>query len=211
MRLNVNLATQPYEDVSSFLRRWGTYTLLLALITAGLVYFAIHNWRESRDVNRQISRMEDEMGKLDKERAAAVVFLNQPENKVISDQSKFLNAVIQRKALSWTRIFMDLERIMPSQLHVVSITPELNKQNQLLIHLQVAGQSTDKANELLRKMEESAMFRDARLLGESMNRDATKGDAVQFEITTVYVPSVEIPVQSNPAKSSTVARSGGAQ
>lgn len=210
MRLNVNLATHPYEDVSSFLRRWGTYTLLLALVTAGLVYFAIHNWRESRDVNRQISRMEDEMGKLDKERAAAVVFLNKPENKVVSDQSKFLNAVIQRKALSWTRIFMDLERIMPSQLHVVSITPELNKQNQLLIHLQVAGQSREKANELLRKMEESATFRDAQLLAETMNKDNTKGDAVQFEITTVYVPTAEAP-EANPAKTSTLARSGGAQ
>ena len=211
MRLNLNLATRPYEDVSSFLRRWGMYTLILALVTAGLVYFAVHNWRESRDVNRQISRMQGEIAKLDKDRAEAVIYLNKPENKVISDQSKFLNAAIQRKSLSWTRIFMDLERIMPSQLHVVSITPELNKQNQLLIHLLVAGQSSEKANELLRKMEESPSFRDAQLLNETVNKDNTKGDGVQFDITSIYVPAGEQVPAASPGKNSTIARSGGAQ
>ncbi len=210
MRLNINLATRPYEDVSQFLKRWGSLTILLALLTAGLVYLAYHNWQESKDVNRQISRMRDETAKLDKDRAAAVAFLNRPENKVIADQSKFLNDAIQRKSLSWTRVFMDLERIMPPQLHVVSITPELSKQNQLLLHLQVAGQSREKATELLRRMEESPTFKDAQLHNEVMARDNAKADAVQFEITSVYVPGAEAPA-SAPAKPQTLARSGGSR
>lgn len=212
MRLNVNLATRPYEDLRSFLVRWGTLTLLLALATAGLVYYSIHNWRASGDVNRKIARMYDEMAKLDKDRSAAVATLNQPENKAIAEQSKFLNNAIQRKALSWTRVFMDLERIMPNQLHVVSITPELNSQNQLLLHLQVAGQSREKAIDLVRRMEESPTFRNAELLTEAMNKDSTKPDAVQFEITSVYVPAAEAATPAKRTEKATaMAKSGGAR
>jgi len=212
MRLNLNLATRPYEDVGSFLRRWGTLTLLLAVITGGLLYLAIHNWRESRDVNQQIARMQGEINKLDKERATAIATLNKPENKAIADQSKFLNGVIQRKSMSWTRIFMDLERIMPNQLHVTAITPELNKQNQLRIHLQVAGPSREKAIDLVRKMEESPSFHDAELVTETMAKDPTKGDSVTFEIISQYVPSSqEAPSKTSETRTATVAKTRGAQ
>lgn len=210
MRLNVNLATRPYEDVRSFLARWGMLTILLALVTAGLVYFAIYNWRASADVNRQIARMEDDMSKLDKDRAAAQTKLNLPPNKVIVDQSKFLNNAIQRKALSWTRIFMDLERIMPNRLHVVSITPELNKENQLLIHLQVAGDSREKGIELVRRMEESPTFKNPELHNETMTKESNRSDAIQFEITSVYVPAYEHPVKTG-TSTTALAKSGGEQ
>ncbi len=189
MRLNINLATHPYEDVKSFIARWGTVTLIFALLSGALVYYSIHNWRASADVNRQISRLRQQMTKLDEERNAAIKTLNEPANKAVVEQSRFLNDAIQRKALSWTRIFMDLERIMPNQLHVVAIKPELNNQNQLLLHLQVAGSSREKAIELVRRMEESPTFKNTALLSEQMNKDRTKADSVEFEITSVYVPA----------------------
>ncbi len=211
MRLNVNLATRPYEDLGTFLRRWGVLTLLLALVTGGLVYYSVHNWQASADVNRQIARMEDEMGRLDKDRAVAQATLDLPQNKTIVEQSKFFNNAIQRKALSWTRVFMDLERIMPSQLHVVSITPELNKENQLLLHLQVAGQSREKAIELVRRMEESPTFKNAELHNETMLKEANRSDMVQFEITSLYVPSYEHPGTKGATNTTALAESGAGQ
>jgi type IV pilus assembly protein PilN len=212
MRLNVNLATRPYEDLGRFLARWGTLTLLLAIATFGLTYYSVHTWRASRDVNKQIARMQGEMNKLDQDRAAAIATLNKPENKVIADQSKFLNNAIQRKSLSWTRIFMDLERIMPNQLHVLSITPEFNPQNQLLIHLRVGGESREKAIDLIRRMEESPTFRDAELHSETIAaKDTGRTDAVQFEITTVYVPVANESPAKAPEKTATLAKKGGTQ
>lgn len=205
MRLNINLATQPYEDVKKFLARWGLLTVLLALVTAILVYLAVSNWRESRAVNSEIADLRQKMDALERDRAAAIETLNRPENKVIADQSRFLNQAIQRKSLSWTRIFMDLERIMPTGLHIVSITPELNKDNQLALRMVAAGNSREKAIELVRKMEESSTFKNAQLHSETM---APEG--VQFEITSVYVPSSPEPPSKPDSKTAqTVAKSGG--
>lgn len=187
MQLNINLATQPYEDVRKFLAKWGLLTLVLAAATALLVFIAVRNWRDSRTINAQISALQQKMDGLDKDKAKAIATLNEPANKSIADQSRFLNEVIQRKSLSWTRIFMDLEQMMPNGLHVVSIKPEFTKKdNRLGLHLQVGGTSHDKALELVRRMEDSPTFKGAALVSEQLA--SSSGDPVIFDITCTYTP-----------------------
>ncbi len=207
MRLNINLATKPYEDVGKFLARWGLLTALLAVLTAGLLFTAVSNYRNSKTLNAQIEDREQKIDALEKDRANAIEILGRPENKTVATTSRFFNDAIQRKSLSWTRIFMDLERIMPNGLHVVSIAPELNKDNQLGLRLLVGGTSHDKAVELVHRMEESSTFRRAQLHWEQMTPGSA--DPVQFEITSIYVPAQ--PAPEAPAKAQTMAKSGGAQ
>jgi type IV pilus assembly protein PilN len=209
MRLNINLATKPYEDVGKFLARWGMLTVLLAVLTAGLLFTAVSNYRNSKTLNAQIEDRQQKIEALEADRSKAIETLGRPENKSVATTSRFFNDAIQRKSLSWTRIFMDLERMMPVGLHVVSITPELNKDNQLGIRLLVGGSSHDKAVELVHRMEESATFRRAQLHSEMMAQGT--GDAVQFEITSIYVPAQQPAEGPNTKVSQTMAKSGGAR
>ena len=66
MRLNINLATKPYQDVRRILMRWGGLVLLLAVATVALAWTAVSSWRESRDVNQKIAVLETEIGALDR-------------------------------------------------------------------------------------------------------------------------------------------------
>ena len=77
------------------------------------------------------------------------------------DKSQVLNGLIRRKEFSWTLIFSDLEHLMPARLHVVSITPQLDKNNEIEVHMMVAGDSREKAIELVHNMENSREFRHA--------------------------------------------------
>ena len=70
--------------------------------------------------------------------AQARAILNKPANRVIADQSDFLNQLFARKSLSWTHIFTEMEKIVPAGLHVVSIKPEYTKTNDLVLHVIVA-------------------------------------------------------------------------
>jgi type IV pilus assembly protein PilN len=199
MRLNINLATQPYEDVRKFLARWGLLTLVLAAATGLLVYLAVRNWRDSRTINTQIAELHQKMDALKRDKAAAIATLNAPGNKVVADKSRFLNEAIQRKSVSWTRIFMDLEKMMPNGLHVVSIKPEFaKKSNRVGLHLQVGGNSHDKAIELVRRMEESSTFRQPTLVSEQLGTG--RGDPVVFDITAIYMPpggAIDTPAEKN--------------
>ena len=89
-----------------------------------------------------------------------------------------------------TKAVEDLERVMPPRLHVVSIRPEKAADNQLQIKLVVAGESRDRALELVRKMEGSQRFQQTQIEQESSQPGQTPGDNVQFNISALYVPDL---------------------
>ena len=185
MRININLATQPYEDVRSFATRLGLLVGLLVIVTGGLVFATFSGWRNTRDVVQNIDQHKAQMAAMDKEISAGQSILNRPENKAVRDQSAFLNELIARKTFSWTRVFADLEKMMPPRVHVISIQPELDEQNQLELKMTVAGDSRDKIIELLHRMEGSKQFRAPQLTAESAEQSSR---GLQFQITAIYVP-----------------------
>jgi type IV pilus assembly protein PilN len=190
MRLNINLATKPYQDVRRVLRQWGGLVLLFAVCTVALVWFAVSTWRESRDVNTRIAALESDIAGLDRQQAEALAILQSPKNGSIVENSKFLNSLIARKSFSWTRVFMQLEEIMPPRLHVVSILPELQpKTNNVEVHLTVAGTSRPAAVELVKRLEQSPSFREARITQESEQHEKDDPDTVRFQVIALYVPS----------------------
>ncbi|HVP63589.1 MAG TPA: hypothetical protein VMT82_01765 [candidate division Zixibacteria bacterium] len=196
MRLNINLASQPYQDVRRFLIRWGVPTLVVAICTVGLVWYTVHSWRRASDINQQIGKLQQEIQQLQKQHDDAVALLNRPENRSTVETSQFLNAVIAHKAFSWTQVFMQLEQIMPARIHVVSIKPVLGKDGRLQLDMMVAGDSRDKAVELVKRLEGSQSFRAPVLRSEGiLDPSQAGGDTVQFEITADYVPQVNIPAK----------------
>jgi type IV pilus assembly protein PilN len=189
VRLNINLATKPYLDVRRVLLLWGSLVLLLALCTAGLVWKAVMNRRDASEVNAKIAVLKTEIAALDRQHEEAVALLRKPQNAPVLNASKFLNGLITRKSLSWTRVFMQLEQIMPPRLHVVSITPELQQATKTVeVHLTVAGTSRDAAVELVKRLEQSPSFREARIVEESSVLSNNSADTVQFHVTAVYIP-----------------------
>jgi type IV pilus assembly protein PilN len=189
MRLDVNLATRPYEDARHFWLRWGTGVAVLGILTLALLSQAALGWVYASRDRKMINDIQATIASRDQERSRAEVFLNQPNNRTIRDRSQFLNDLIERKAFSWTRVFQDLERVMPAKLHVVSIHPEMTEENELLIKLTVAGESRDKALDLVKKLEESPRFRQPKVVAEDAHTSQTPGDNIQFVISALYEPA----------------------
>jgi|SRR5581483_1974137 len=189
MHVNVNLASQPYEDAQRFWRQWGLILTGMFLLTVVLLYLAVASFLGWRVDNRKLNNMRGQISQYDHETTQAKAFLDQPQNRDIRDKSQFINELIARKAFSWTQIFTDLERIMPPRIHVLSIRPELNNDNQMEIRMTVAGESRERALDLVRRMEQSQRFREAQVRAESTQSTKDPSDNVQFEISALYVPT----------------------
>lgn len=186
MRLDINLATHAYEDARQFWTRWGAGVAVLGIVTLGLVALTVSGWYNARVDRKKIGDLRATIAERDQERAAAEAMLNRPENRAMREKSQYLNELIARKAFSWTQAIESLERLMPPKIHLVSIQPELNEDNQLAIKMIVAGDSSERALELVRRMEESQHFRETRI--ESQSHVTQPGsDTVQVEIGALYV------------------------
>jgi type IV pilus assembly protein PilN len=190
MRVDINLASQPYEDARRFWLRWGGALAGLGALTMLLLLMTVNGWIGARKDRQLIKQYEEQSAARDKEKADAQALLNLPQNSTTRDRSQFLNDLFQRKAFSWTRAFEDLEQIMPPRLHVVSIHPELAPDNELEIKLIVAGDSREHALDLVSKMEASQHFHETYIEEETteIGGGSSPGDAVQFHISALYVP-----------------------
>jgi Tfp pilus assembly protein PilN len=155
------------------------------LFTVVLVGMAFSGWWGSRDVSQEIDKMQGEMRQLDADKATAEALLSQQQNRETLERSRFVNSLISRKSFSWTQLFMDLERIVPPRVRVVSLQPQPGAQDQVALRLVVESDSRERALDLLRRMEESESFRQAREKSEH----GKEPNGVQFEIFAFYAPA----------------------
>jgi type IV pilus assembly protein PilN len=187
MRLDINLASQPYEDSRQFWMRWGTAVGAVALLTLVLLALDITGWVNARRDRAAIAEKHAMIADRDRIRAEAERILNLPENRATRDESQFLNQLIERKAFSWTRVLEDLEKVMPPHVHLTSISPQLDEDNQLGLKMTVAGDSRDRALELARRMEESRRFSQTRIEDVHAEQSNT-GDTQRIDMDAIYIP-----------------------
>jgi len=188
MRLDINLASQPYEDARQFWIRWGTAVGAVGLLTLVLLAADITGWVNARRDRAAIAEKRALIAERDQLRANAERILNLPQNRSTRDQSQFLNDLIERKAFSWTRVLENLEKVMPPRVHLIAINPQLDEDNQLGLKMTVAGDSRDRAIELARRMEESRRFSQTNIISERTEKQSNSSDTEQFDIVAFYIP-----------------------
>jgi len=97
MRLDINLASQPYEDARQFWMRWGTAAGVLGLLTLILLTLDVTGWVDARRDRTSINRAKTMIAQRDAVQANAEQILNLPKNRTTRDESQFLNQLIERK------------------------------------------------------------------------------------------------------------------
>jgi Tfp pilus assembly protein PilN len=134
----------------------GVILLLTLIVQIGAIFSARAQAAETRamldKLDRQLTTLKADQAKLDGT-------LSKPENAEVLDRSQFLNSLIERKSISWTRIFADLEKVMPYQVRLVAVRlPQVDSQNQVLLDMVVGADSPGPVFELLKHLETSPQF-----------------------------------------------------
>ncbi len=190
MRVNINLASQKYEEVRQFYVRWGWAIAATAVLTVLLLVFAGWNYSDSSQLNQGNKKLEQEVSALTLERATLEALARRPENHDVTEQKNFWNDQIAKRSFSWTQLFNDLQRIMPARAYVSSVHPELTLDHRLKLTLAIVSDKHDNGLELVRRMEKSERFRGPLIDIESTEKDArTNALLYKFAIVTYYTPA----------------------
>jgi hypothetical protein len=190
MRLNINLASQKYEDVRRFYLRWGMAIALTAALAVVLAFLAWKNYSDSSDSSARIKKLEQSIATLQRQRAEAEAISTRPENHDVTTQKNFWNKQIARRTFSWTQLFNDLQRIMPARAYVNAVHPEITPDNRVKLTLEILGDKHDNALELVQKMEKSERFRGPKLKSDTWTKDQKTGMTIyKLDIETYYTPT----------------------
>src|SRR6266436_6211780 len=191
MKVRLNLATNPLQTHRKFLAVSGLIGAFAGIVFLTLAWH-VYSVRKSNEVLRvRADAIRQEMVGLMREREELENFFKQEQNARLNERSTFLNSLIDEQSLNWTQMFMDLERILPTGVRLVSIDPTHEK-GQVQVKLLVGAINDESKLKLLRALEGSPAFKEVKLVGEkSVEPQAGSGDLdhVQIQLTVVYVRS----------------------
>jgi type IV pilus assembly protein PilN len=158
VKIGINLATQPFRRDRPMLVASGALAVALGGLFGLLLSLEYMERGQMSDTRREIARLQSQIRQLGAGQAQLDGVLLQPENAEVLERSLFLNALLMRKGISWTRIFEDLEKTLPHNVRVISVRPTVNAQNQRSLEMNVGAESTEPVVEMLLRLESSELF-----------------------------------------------------
>lgn len=185
MRVRLNLSTKPLETHRKFLVGAGLSGAVAALIFLGLGWHVYNARKADAELRDQTARMQKQMAELDQQGASLEQFFNQPEIAKLHDRSVFLNGIIHARSFNWTQMFMDLEKIVPAGVRIVSIEPKQEK-GRVEVKFTIGATSDEAEIKFLKALEDSKRFSQVQLTGFRTNTPGNTGDPIVVELTAEY-------------------------
>ena len=183
MHVRLNLASNPLQTHRRFLAASTLAGTIAALVFLVLGWHVYSVRKADEALHARIDQASREMATLIRQHEALEQFFKRPENARLADRSLFLNSLIDQKSLNWTRMFMDLEKVLPSGVRLVNIEPRTEK-GRVQIHFLAHAANDEAKQQFLRALEKSPAFSDVQ---ESQEGPDEHGAGVQISLTATYM------------------------
>lgn len=158
VRIPLNLASEPFRKDRTVLVASAATALLLLGVLVMQVMIVVREREGARESREMIAAIEQQLRTVNAEQARLDAQLRLPANAAVIDRSAFINSLLLRKGISWTRMFEDLEQIFPGSVRLVAVRPYLAADNLVQLDMIVGSQTAEPVIELLRRLESSSTF-----------------------------------------------------
>ncbi len=185
MQVRLNIATKPLESHRRFLAGAGLLAALGGIIFLALGWHVYSTLRAQEALRRKEQENDNRAALLQHRRKELDDFFARTENARLKERAAFVNGIIDERTFDWTQMFMDLEKLVPVGVHVVSIQPQLEK-GHMFVRLTVDATTDESKIKFLHAMENSPAFSNVELL--SVHTAQTSGEQA-LELHAIYVRS----------------------
>lgn len=158
MKIGINLASEPFRRDRTLIAGSAIVSLLLTGLLVVLIFLSISERSQAGDARASIASVEVPIQKISQEQVKLDALLRQPRNAEVLERSLFLNDLLLRKGVSWTRIFEDLEKVTPANVRLISVRPQINANNALMLDMVVGSQTSEPFITFVTKLESSKVF-----------------------------------------------------
>ena len=159
MKIPINLASQPFRRDRALLVASGGVCLMLCVTLGVLVFMALGDRTRLANVRSDIARLNAQVRTVATGQAQLDTVLRQPQNAEVLERSVFINTLLTRKGISWTRIFGDLEKRVPYNVRIIQIHPTVDAQDQVALDMTVGTEAPGPAIELLKALQDAPFSR----------------------------------------------------
>ena len=185
MKVPVNLASRPTETHRRFLIFSGA-SVVVSFFLCVFLGWHVHVVRKANATfHLQSEQLTTQIELLTNQREQLDHFFSLPENAKLHDRASFINSIIDSQSFNWTRMFLDLERILPGGVRVINIEPR-QASGQATVRLTVGALSEAAKQDFLEALERSNAFSHVELANIRLTGAAPGGDQIVLDLTVTY-------------------------
>src|SRR5438309_6774688 len=191
MKVRLNLATKALATHRRFLAGAGLTAFFAGLAFLGLGWHVYSARKAQAELRLRTEKTRREMATLEAQRKDLDRYFKQKEIADLHDRATFINTLLDARSFNWTLMFMDLERILPGGVRVISIEPK-QVSGRVELKLTVGTVNDEAELKFEHALEESKAFTDVRIQhvgtpNSSGNQGANQNaDQKVVQLTTVY-------------------------
>jgi hypothetical protein len=182
--LRTNLSTHPFYNVRAVQVVLG----MLAAIVIGVSAFnAIEIARLSlaqRTLGAKAAAAEAEAARLRGAAAAIRAQINPGELTAVASAAREANAIIDRRAFSWTELFAQFESTLPPDVRIMSVQPQQDRDGVFTVTIAVQAKRVEDLDAFLEALETKSTFRNVLAKQEETNTDGLIEAVVEGVYTT---------------------------
>lgn len=158
MKIPINLASQPFRRDRAMLVASAAVCLLLVATLVALISLGLTDSEQMADVRRDVNQLNKQLTAVARTQQELDGVLRKPENAEVLERSVFLNTLLYRKGISWTRILADLEKTLPHNVKVLTVRPYVSGPNQITLELMVGAEGPEPVIQLYKSLEGAPEF-----------------------------------------------------
>jgi type IV pilus assembly protein PilN len=163
MRIRLNLSTKPLETHRRFIAGSGVVGFVGVIVFLSLGWHVYLARKANAEMRAKSGKIQQQVAELGQQRTALAEFFASEENAKLHDRADFINSLIDARSFNWTLMFMDLEKVLPGGVRVISIEPKQEK-GRIEVKLLVGAVSDEAKLKLIKALEESGSFKHVQLI-----------------------------------------------
>jgi Tfp pilus assembly protein PilN len=184
MKLATNLATRPFYNVRAVQVLLGAFALIVIAFTLFNIIELVRLRGMENALGSHASDSETQAAKLRAEAARIRTQIDQKELEAVSAAAREANAIIDRRAFSWTELLEQLEATLPADVRIRTVQPQL-EQGVFKVLLTAEARRPEDMADFIDALEKTGAFRDVVPLREEIGDEGL----VATSIDSIYTPA----------------------
>jgi Tfp pilus assembly protein PilN len=162
--IGINLASQPFGRERAQTALLGAICSLLTLSLLVLLALFLRERSQASVLRGTIRGEQQQLAVLERRQEQFQSVIGRPANADVFSKSVFYNQLIGRRAVSWTRVFEDLSKVMPRNVQLISVRlPQVAAENEsdrnhVELDMLVGTQQPQSIVTLFKQLGESKLF-----------------------------------------------------
>jgi hypothetical protein len=183
--LHLNLASRPFRDY----RPVYAAVVLMALLTAFLALNNVDTFlryrTETKTTRANIARLEQQVADEQRRTETFAQRLRGVDLKLLASQAEFANAQLAERAFSWSELLDRLEKVLPNDVRIQSVTPSFDKDGLVHLSMSCITKTGEGLTATINRFNGDPHFANAFPLNETVN-----GTEYHFILGVDYRPSI---------------------